>query len=306
MSTTLPASRGSAGAFGRQKLAPWLFVSPYLLLTAVFFLYPVAYATLLAFYQTNGPASRAYVGLENFTFILADRDFHTAVINTVVFCFFSLAVQLPLSLGLALLLNTKGDPTKAFFRLALFAPNLVGQVFVGILFAVLFTPRFGLFNQLVHAVFGIGLEARWLADPSLVMPAIVLASLWIYVGFNMVYFLAALQNVDQSLVEAARIDGAGPFSVFWHVTLPAIKPVATFVIVMSTIGSFNLFELPFSLLRGYGPNNSGLTIVGYLYRNAFEQGDLGMGAAIGWTLTAMILALSLIQIKLSGANRRDA
>lgn len=317
MSTALPGvgsatrtaggGRGSSGAvFRPQKRAPWIFLSPYILLTAVFFIYPVIYATLLAFYQTNGPASRAWVGLENFTFVLSDPDFGVAVWNTLIFCFFSLAVQLPLSLGLALLLNTRNDRLKGFFRLAIFAPNLVGQVFVGILFAVLFTPRFGLFNQLIHALFGIGLETRWLSDPAMVMPAIVLASLWIYVGFNMVYFLAALQNVDQSLVEAARIDGAGPLGVFWNVTLPSIKPVATFVVVMSTIGSFNLFELPFALLRGYGPNNSGLTIVGYLYRNAFEGGDLGMGAAIGWLLTGMILVLSLIQIRLSGTMRKDA
>jgi len=281
-----------------------VFLSPYLILTAVFFIYPVVYATMLSFYQTNGPTSRVFVGLGNFKFVLSDPDFATAVWNTLVFCFFSLAVQLPLSLGLAMLLNTKDDRLKSFFRLAIFAPNLVGQVFVGILFGVLFTPRYGLFNQLLHTLTGWGLEQQWLGDPALVMPAIVLASLWIYVGFNMVYFLAALQNVDVSLVEAARIDGAGPLSVFWNVTLPQIKPVAVFVVVTSTIGSFNLFELPYSLLRqSYGPSNSGLTIVGYLYRGAFEGGDLGLGAAIGWILTAMILVLSLIQIRLSGAAK---
>lgn len=295
---------GSSGGSRGKKWAPWVFLSPYLILTAVFFIYPVIYATVLSFYQTNGPTSRAWVGLGNFKFVLTDPDFATAVWNTVVFCFFSLAIQLPLSLGLAMLLNTKDDRLKSFFRLAIFAPNLVGQVFVGILFGVLFTPRYGLFNQLLHTLTGWGLEQEWLGNPSLVMPAVVLASLWIYVGFNMIYFLAALQNVDVSLVEAAKIDGAGPLSVFWNVTLPQIKPVATFVVVTSTIGSFNLFELPYTLLRqSYGPSNSGLTIVGYLYRNAFEGGDLGLGAAIGWILTGMILVLSLVQIKLSGAAK---
>lgn len=295
--------RGSP--FRGQHLAPWLFLSPYLLLTAVFFLYPVAYATLLAFYQTSGPRSRVFVGLDNFRFILTDPDFRIAVWNTLVFAVFSIFLQLPLSLGLAMLLNSRNDRMKSFFRLALFAPNLVGQVFVGILFAVLFTPRYGLFNQGLFALTGWGLEQRWLGEPALVMPAIVIASLWIYVGFNMVYFLAALQNVDQSLVEAARIDGAGPFGVFWNVTLPAIKPVTTFVVVMSTIGSFNLFELPFALLnQSYGPNNSGLTVVGYLYRNAFQEGDLGLGAAVGWLLTCMILALALVQLRLGGKEGR--
>jgi ABC-type sugar transport system permease subunit len=287
----------------RRQVAPYVFLLPYLLITAVFFLYPLVYASILAFYQTNGPTQRAFVGLSNFREVLRDTDFHTALQNTVFFTLCSICLQLPLSLGLALLLNAKDDRTKALFRLAIFAPNLVGQVFVGILFSILFTPRYGMFNQFLQELVGWGLEQQWLQDPRMVMPAVVIASLWMYVGFNMIYFLAALQNVDQSLIEAARIDGAGPASVFWNVTLPAIAPVATFVVVTSTIGSFQLFELPYSLLQittsPYGPKNSGLTIVGYLYRNAFEDGDLGMGAAVGWVLTFMILVVSLIQIRLS-------
>lgn len=125
-----------------------------------------------------------------------------------------------------------------------------------------------------------------------------------YIGFNMIYFLAALQNVDQSLVEAARIDGAGPFQTFLNVVVPSIKPVIVFVIVMSTIGSFNLFELPYALLGGpYGPNNSGLTVIGYLYANGIEGGDLGIAAAVGWVLTLVILMLNMLQLKLSGAGK---
>jgi ABC-type sugar transport system permease subunit len=170
---------------------------------------------------------------------------------------------------------------------------------------MLFTPRFGLFNRLVQALIAWGLEERWLANPSLVMPALVIVALWMWVGFNMIYFLAALQNVDPSLVEAARIDGAGPWSVFRHVTLPAIKPVAVFVVVMSTIGSYQLFELPYTLLQGFGPRNSGLTIVGYLYNTAFNTGDLGTGAAVGWILALIIFTISTIQVKVSRAAEED-
>lgn len=296
-------SSGGGGGFWkfRTRSAPYLFLLPYFLVTVVFFIYPLIYAAFLAFYQTNGPRTRLFVGLDNFLFVLRDPDFHTAVKNTIVFAIFSIFLQLPLSLGLALLLNTRNARMKSFFRLAIFAPNLVGQVFVAILFTMLFTPRYGLFNRGLHALFSYGplLEFRWTQDPSLVMPALVIAALWMYVGFNMVYFLAALQNVDQSLVEAARIDGAGPFRVFMNVTVPAIAPVATFVVVSSTIGSFQLFELPYILLQGWGPKNAGLTIVGYLYNYAFEIGDLGTGAAVGWLLTFMILAISLIQIRLA-------
>jgi ABC-type sugar transport system permease subunit len=299
------AGRGSLGL----RAAPYVFLSPYFLVTAVFFVYPLLYASVLAFYQTSGPRSRAFVGLDNFRFIIADTDFHLALRNTAFFAVCSICIQLPLSLALALLLNARQDRLKSFFRLAIFAPNLVGQVFVGILFSMLFTPRYGLFNRFCQALIGWGIEMQWLSDPRLVMPAVVIAALWLYVGFNMIYFLAALQTVDHNLIEAAKIDGAGPWASFRNVTLPAITPVATFVVVTSTIGSFQLFELPYALLQqfnsnaGYGPKNSGMTVVGYLYRAAFDEGDLGMGAAVGWLLTAIILTASLVQIRLSGTAR---
>ena len=282
-----------------------MFLLPYFLVAAVFFVYPLGYATVLAFYQTNGPKSRVFVGLDNFRFILTDSDFRLALWNTCFFAVCSIFLQLPLSLGLAMLLNSKRDRMKGFFRLAIFSPNLVGQVFVGILFSMLFTPRYGVFNRFLQAMIGWGIEQQWLTNPSLVMPAVVIAALWMYVGFNMIYFLAALQNVDQSLIEAATIDGAGPWQLFLNVTVPAIAPVATFVIVTSTIGSFQLFELPYALLqqfnsnRGFGPRNSGMTVVGYLFQQGFVSGDLGMAAAVGWLITIIILIVSLIQIRIT-------
>ncbi|HIC18736.1 TPA: sugar ABC transporter permease [Candidatus Poribacteria bacterium] len=287
-----------------KRIAPWLFLSPYLVLTLIFFIYPFIYAIILAFYQTNGPKSWNFVGLENFVFVLADGDFHIAVWNTTVFALASVLVQLPLSLGMALLLNSKKDRLKGVFRLILFSPYLVGQIFVGIIFSIIFMPRYGMFNRFLQEVIGWGLEKRWLENPNLVMPALIIAAMWMYVGFNMIYFLAALQNVDQNLEEAALIDGANPWQLFWAVTFPAIKPVALFVVVMSTIGSYQLFELPYALLQnaagvaGYGPKDSGLTIVGYLYRTAFEAGDLGTGAAIGWLLAIIIFTISFMQMKI--------
>ncbi len=290
---------GSAGVSSHHAVAPWLFLTPYLALTAVFFLYPFLNSIWLAFHQTNGPHSAAFVGVDNFAFVLRDASFYTALKNTTIFAVASVCVQLPLSLGLAMLLNTGESRVRNAFRLILFSPHLVGRIFVGVLFAVIFTPRYGLFNRGLEMLAGWGLEERWLSNPSLVMPALIIVAMWMYVGFNMIYFLAALQNVDKNLVEAARIDGANRWQVFRNVILPQIKPVAVFVVVMSTIGSYQLFELPYALLRGYGPKNSGLTIVGYLYRTAFESGDLGTGAAIGWLLALIIFTISTIQIRLS-------
>jgi ABC-type sugar transport system permease subunit len=282
--------------------APYLFLSPYLLLTAVFFVVPFVNAIVLAFYETNGPRSRAFVGLDNFRFLLHDSNFHAALWNTTVFAIVSVCVQLPLAMGLALLLNGSGSRLRAVFRLIFFSPNLVGQVLVGILFSVLFTPRYGLITRGLQALFHWGIDARFLTDPPLIMPAIVLASLWLWVGFNMVYFLAALQTVDKSLEEAARIDGASSWQVFWHVTLPSMRHVIVFVVIMTVIGSYQLFELPISLLSesyGFGAENAGLTLITYLNNVGFRSGDLGLGSAVGWVIALIIFTISLIQIRVA-------
>ena len=303
-------SRDKSGAVRQVRSpvphwAPYLFVAPYVIIVIAFLGYPFLQSIRLAFFQTAGTQSQVWVGWDNFRFLAQDIDFHKALRNTVTFAFFGTVLMIPLSLGLALLLNAGKDRLKSVFRLVFFAPNVVGQIFVGIIFAVVFTPRYGIFNRFTHDIIGWGLENRWIENPGLVMPAIVITNLWLYAGFNMIYFLAALQNVDESLQEAARIDGAGPWGVFWHVTLPQIKPVAVFVLIMSTIGSFQLFELPYALMRGNtqpnGPADSALFLVSYLYDSAYRFSDLGLASAAGWVLALIILTVSLIQLKVTGA-----
>ena len=287
----------------QRGLAPYLFLAPYLVVLLVFTLYPLANAAVLAFQQTNGPATRAFVGFDNFRFIFSDPTFYQALKNTTIFAACSVLVQLPLSMGLALLLNEGKGRARALLRLVLCSPNLVGQIFVGVLFSVLFTARYGLVNRFLQALFGWGLEKQWLQDPALVMPAIIIAALWLYVGFNMIYFLAALQSVDKTLEEAARVDGATRLQVFWNVTLPSMRHVVVFVVVTSLIGSYQLFELPLALLsssNGRGPDNAGLTVITYLYDVGFVTGDLGLGSAVGWVLALIIFGLSMLQIRISG------
>ena len=215
-------------------------------------------------------------------------------------------MQLPLSLGLALLLNSKRLIGRNFFRLSFFSPRLVGMVFVAVLFSQVFAPRYGILNIVLNALFGVSVETAWLKDPRLIMPAIVITSMWLYVGFNMIYFLAALQAVDLDLYDAAKVDGANAWQRFRHVTLPGIKPVAIFVVVLSTIGSFKLFELPYLMLENTpGPDDSGLTVVMYLYQNGFESGDLGYASAIGWSLALAVLLVSLVQMCLGGTWKKE-
>jgi ABC-type sugar transport system permease subunit len=286
----------------QQRYAPYLFVSPFLLMFALFNGWPIVKSLILSTYATNGPKSAIFVGLANYRFLLSDPDFHTAAWNTAVYAFFSVFLQLPLSLGLALLLTQRWVRGRELLRLAFFSPNLLGQVFVAVLFGVLFIPQYGLLNQVLHAVAGTALDTKWLTNPVLVMPALVLTSLWMYVGFNMIYFLAALQAVDQELYEVATVDGANGWQQFLAVTVPGIRPVAAFVLITSTIGSFQLFELPYIMLNNSsGPNKAGLTIVMYLYNSGFVTGDLGYASAVGWTLACGLLIVSIFQARLSGA-----
>ncbi|MFH1500075.1 MAG: sugar ABC transporter permease [Verrucomicrobiota bacterium] len=272
---------------------PWLFLAPFLLTLGVFLAWPLVQSVLLSFQQTYGPKTSAWVGLSNFTFLLKDPLFWKALGNTATFAAASVFLQLPLSLGLAMLLNRPGLRGRSFFRLIFFAPSLVGLVFVGLLFALMFEKRSGLVNTLLHAVFPLfDPEFAWLQH--YVMPALIIAALWLYIGFNMIYFLAALQNVPEELLEAASLDGAGPWDRFRHVVLPEILPVVSFVVLLSLLGSFQLFELPFILLNGPGPDNRGLTIVMYLYQTGFSSGDLGYASAIGWMLAFILGGFALV------------
>jgi len=270
----------------------------------VFLFWPLSQSVLLAFQQTFGPRTTAWVGTSNFSFLLQDPLFWKALGNTTIFALGSVLVQLPLSLALAMLLNRPGLRGRTFFRLVFFSPALVGLVFVGLLFSLIFAPRTGLVNTTLHALIpAFNPEFPWLEV--YVMPALILAALWLYMGFNMVYFLAALQNVPEELVEASSLDGAGPWQRFRHIVLPEILPVAAFVVLMSLLGSLQLFELPFVLLSGGGgPDNRGLTIVMYLYQTGFVTGDLGYASAIGWVL-ALLMGVFAIGQRLAVRNQES-
>ena len=291
----------------QQKLAPYLFVLPFIVTFCIFSAYPYVKSLTYSLYATSGPKDSKFIGLNNYEFLLSDPDFKKAVLNTAIFAFFSVLIQLPLSLGLALLLSQKWLKAVRVWRLAVFAPNLMGQVAVGVLFGVLLQPKFGLVNIGLAQVLGDKwLDQKWLSDPQNVMPALVLVQAWMSIGYNMIYFLAALQNVDQELIEAAMVDGANGWQRFRAVTLPAIAPVLVFVLVTMTVGSFQLYELPRLLLGGGGPDNQGLTIIMYLFNNGLIAGDLGYASAVGWTLALMLAVISALQIWLSGAGKKDA
>jgi ABC-type sugar transport system permease subunit len=280
------------------RWAPYFFIAPFVLIFCTFMVYPLGQSIVLAMQQTFGPRTAVFVGLKNFADLFADRFFWLAMRNTLVFAVASVTLQLPLSLGLAMLLNRPRLKGRALFRLIFFSPSLVGIVFVAMMFTLMFHEREGLVNAWLRAVIPhFPREFPWLQR--YVMPALLIATLWMSVGFNMIYFLAALQSVDRDCLEAADVDGANSWHKFVFVILPGIAPVTGFVVLLSLIGSFQLFELPFILLNGPGPENRGLTVVMYLYQYGFEVGDLGYASAIGWTLALVLMGLAAIQRLLS-------
>ena len=291
----------------QHQFAPYFFVAPFVLLFCCFMIYPLGRSAMLSFYKAVGPKNLKFNGLENYSFMIHDKLFWIAVGNTLLYTIGYMTIQIPASLGLALMLNSRLVKWKPFFRFAFFTPILVGQVFVAVIFGLLLAQRQGLIDQIIGMLLPmVGSEINWLGDARLAMPAVIIASLWLSIGYGMIYFLAALQSVDRELYEAAEVDGAGPWSKFCHVTLPGIRPVLVFLILVGTIGSLQLFELPYLLFRPNAPPPTAITIVMYLFQNGFEAGDIGYASAIGWVLVGMILFISLIQLRVTGMMREEA
>tara|TARA_B100000029_G_scaffold516253_2_gene628106 strand:- start:120970 stop:121818 length:849 start_codon:yes stop_codon:yes gene_type:complete len=277
----------------KTKYFPYIFISPFFIIFGVFMAYPLSDSLRLSTYAARGMEDLNFVGLGNFERLLADPVFWVALWNTVYFALGSLLLQLPIALFLALLLSKSNLRGRNWFRLIFFFPVLISGVFIAILFYVIYDRRYGLVNEFL------GREISWLQDPDLVMPAIILAGVWRWAGFNMIYFIAGLQSIRKELYEAAAIDGAGPWQTFRYITIPALKPVLAFVVITSVIGSFQLFDLPYVLTEG-GPGNASITIVMYLYRHGFEFINLGYASTIGWVLAVIIGLVSIFQVRYFG------
>jgi ABC-type sugar transport system permease subunit len=282
-------------------------LAPFLIVFFTFVAYPVLQSLLLSCQQTYGPRTSVFVGWQNYVELARDPLFWVAVRNTLLFSVISVVLQIPLALGLAILLNNRVVMARPLLRLMYFSPALVGVAYVAVLFGPFLEKNTGVINvSLDHLIRSLGLsnwipfdvEFAWLEN--YILPALILASLWMYTGFNMVYFLAALQNIDQSLIDASVVDGAGSWARFWNVVLPGIRPVALFVLLWAIIGSVQVFELPYILLNfAGGPENRGLTVVMYLYQIGFESRDLGFASAIGWVLTFSLIAVAIVHRKFS-------
>ncbi len=249
---------------------------------------------MLSFQRTFGPEFTSTVGFGNFQLLFGDPLFWKALGNTTMYVSGVVLLQLPLALGLAMLLSHPALRGRTVFRLIFFAPYIVGVAFGSIIFALVFEKRTGLLNVALHAIFpSFDPDFGWLQNH--VMLSLIMASLWLHVGHSMVYFLAAIQHVSREQLEASGIDGANAWQRFRHIVLPEIRPVLQFVMVVSIVSSFQVFDLPWLLLKNSaGPENAGLTLVVYLYQRGFIHGDLGYASAIGWAMSFVLIAISLV------------
>ncbi|MBS0662788.1 MAG: sugar ABC transporter permease [Verrucomicrobia bacterium] len=287
------------------RWAPWAFIAPFVVLFAVFTAWPLLRSLQLAFEQTYGPQTTVFVGLKNFRYLATDPLFWHAVTNTLQFTLWTVGLQVPVALCLALLLNRPNLRGRAGFRLIFFSPSLVGLVFVAMLFLPMFEKRTGLVNIWLHALWPAwSLDFPWFETYT--MTALVLAAVWTGAGLMMVYFLAALQHVPAELLEAAQMDGAGPLQRFWHVVLPEIRPVLGLMSLLSFVGCMQLFELSYLMLGDSGSaGGRGFSIVMYLYQMGFTTGDLGYASAIGWVLALFLMAIAFLQRRLARRQLED-
>lgn len=279
----------------RRTITGWLFIMPFILGFLFWFLTPAFIAVWLTFTDWNLIRAPRYVGFENIFRLGGDNLFWQSLKVTSLYTLVSVPLGLVLALLLALVINTKVKGI-AFFRTIYYLPSIVPAVASAVLWAWIFNTEFGLLNAILR-VFGVA-RIPWLQDPDFALWALIMMSLW-GLGGAMIIYLAGLQGIPDSFYEAAEIDGAGRMRQLWNITLPLLSPVIFFNLIMSIIGTFQVFTAGYLMTDG-GPQNATLFYVLYLYRNGFEYLDMGYSAALAWVLFLIILVLTLLIFRYVG------
>ena len=273
--------------------AAWLFLAPGLFVIGFFFLS----FTDFDLYALADTGNARVVGLANYRNLLASGVFWKALKNTLVFAFVGGPLTVALSLAAAILVDSRFARLKGLFRTIYFAPVVTTLVAVAVVWRYLYHPRFGLLNYVLGWV-GIG-PIDWLGDPRWALSAMILLTIWKNFGYSMILFLAGLQSIPPQLYEAARIDGAGWWREFRHITLPLLAPTFLFVGVITAVGYLQFFSEPYVMTRGEGgPVNSTLSIVLFMYKEGFRWWNMGFAASVAFVLFLVILAATWLQIRL--------
>lgn len=270
------------------------FVAPYVAFLIVVFAYPLGLAVYMSFHDyffaaPGAIVDRPFIGLENYTNVLGDPVFRTALFNVAKF----VVINVPLTVALAIVLATalnRAIPWRTFFRASYYVPYVTASVAVVGIWLWLFAG-----NGLVNTILGpLGPDPPWLVNEAWALPIIALLVTWKQLGFYVLLYLAAMQNVPNELYEAAKVDGAGAVRSFFAVTVPGVRSATTLVVILATIVGANFFTEPYLLTGGGGPNNSSISPVLMMYREGIEQGNAGYAAAIGVILAIGVMAVSLL------------
>ncbi len=290
-----------------MKFKPvYFFLAPALTAIFVFFFIPVISAFLISFtdfdiYAIGNYSKFRFTAFDNYIKLFDNPLFWTALKNTLFFVIISGPLSIAVSLGAALMLNSKLVKFKGIFRLVYFMPVVTTLVAVSIVWRFIYHPEFGLLNYGL-SFFGVG-KIDWLGDPNWSMPSIILLSIWKNFGYNMIIFIAGLQNIPEELYEAAGIEGANAWQKFVNITLPMLAPTTVFITIITMIGYFQLFAEPYIMTQG-GPLDSTLSIVLYMYQEGFRWWNMGYSSAIAFVLFVIILVGTMIQMWVQ--KRREA
>jgi ABC-type sugar transport system permease subunit len=293
----------------RRNAWAYAFISPFYLLYAVFGMFPLLYGVWLSFHEWDGISPMEWIGLENYAKLLVDDIWWYSVYNTIWLFFAATVPQIIIALLLAFIINSTYIKGKDIFRAAYFAPIVASSVAVALVFTYLFGERYGLLNSIIGAV---GIEPiDWLGSRNWLKPSIALVTVWQWTGYTMIIFLAGLQSINQELYEAAKVDGAQTRDIFWSITMPLMRPVILFQVILSIIGAMQTFDIPVMLAGGTqssapgGTDRSGLVAMINLYWTAFKYTEFGYAAAMAFLLFILIIAFSYLYNRWQGQNPTD-
>lgn len=278
----------------------WAFIIPSLILIVLFVFYPMVQAFITSF-QTGVGNQLEFSGLVNYKRLLNDLTFRKALFNTLIYLVIQVPIMMILALIISSMLNSKGLKGKSFFRTAIFLPCVTSLVAYSIIFKSLFATD-GFVNALLMNLHIISEPVAWITHPVWAKVLIILAITWRWTGYDTIFYLAGLQGIDDSIYEAAEIDGAGAFQKFKSITVPMLRPIILFTAINSTIGTLQLFDETVNITQG-GPANATITISQYIYNILFKYSpDFGYAAAISYVVVVLIVVLSIIQMKVGNKN----
>ncbi len=282
----------------RRNLAPYLFLSPFFIFFALFWVWPIIYSFVLSFINTR---RRPWVFDWDFNWgrLISDSFFWEALGNTTLILVLQVPIMLALATALAVAFNSDLLQAKGFFRFAFFAPLVLGAVPYSAVFRLIFNNEFGVLNYVLGKI---GLPTvPWLFQSTPALLTIMIAITWRWTGYNAIILLSGLQSIPGALYEAARIDGANGWQQFWSITLPLLRPVLLFTFVLSTIGTLQLFTEPW-LITTTGPGGATETLITYLYKQGFRSFNFGYASAIAYTVAILAAAFSFLQIRVVGGS----